>query len=90
MKALQKLRLTAADFDVKTVIGRGHFGEVNMTLHFTYPSKLDPTAIILFLLSFTTLYMNVKNISAYDSVSIWWCLSLVPRSPLRFTFMQLG
>ena len=28
MRALKELRLTADDFEVKGIIGRGHFGEV--------------------------------------------------------------
>ena len=32
VRALKELRLTAGDFEVKGIIGRGHFGEVGMTL----------------------------------------------------------
>ena len=35
VRALKELRLTAGDFEVKGIIGRGHFGEVGKTLHFT-------------------------------------------------------
>ncbi len=31
VKSLQELRLSADDFEVKTVIGRGHFGEVRVS-----------------------------------------------------------
>ena len=30
MEKLKKLRVSASDFDVKGVIGRGHFGEVKV------------------------------------------------------------
>ena len=33
VKALKELRLTADDFEVKGIIGRGHFGEVAMNSH---------------------------------------------------------
>ena len=33
VKALKELRLTADDFEVKGIIGRGHFGEVVMNSH---------------------------------------------------------
>ena len=32
VKALKELRLTADDFEVKGIIGRGHFGEVSHLL----------------------------------------------------------
>ena len=32
VRALNELRLTAGDFEVKGIIGRGHFGEVGKTL----------------------------------------------------------
>ena len=35
VKALKKLRLTADDFEVKGIIGRGHFGEVSHLLAYS-------------------------------------------------------
>ena len=33
MESLNELRLTAEDFTVKAIIGRGHFGEVSIRIH---------------------------------------------------------
>ena len=33
VKALKELRLTVDDFEVKGIIGRGHFGEVSFPLY---------------------------------------------------------
>jgi hypothetical protein len=42
VKALKELRLTADDFEVKGIIGRGHFGEVvNSALDHNYPHSRE-------------------------------------------------
>lgn len=33
VESLNELRLTAEDFTVKAIIGRGHFGEVSIRVH---------------------------------------------------------